>query len=127
MRLGDPGKFRSEEFMQREVQVSRFTPYALPITGSAIVARAPRLNINAVGLRTGGDDEHGKSPDPHHSRLQAVPARDVTEPVGAWLGSAELGPPINLDQPKRQTIACRPLEVVERRPVDIAADIQAVF
>ncbi len=58
---------------------------------------------------------------------ETVGARHVAQPPGAGLGLALLRLPIHRDEAKGRLVAQHPLEIVEGRPVSVAAHIQAVL
>src|SRR5919106_5999199 len=69
---------------------------------------------------------------PDHARImgtsgvEAVRPRDLAEPAGARLHGAGLRLAVDGDQAERRAVAERPLEVVEQRPVEVAAHVEAV-
>src|SRR5438034_10764753 len=61
------------------------------------------------------------------SGVEAVCTRDLSQPAGARLHGARLGLAIDRDEAERRPVPERPLEVVEQRPVEVAAYVEAVI
>src|SRR2546421_938673 len=72
-------------------------------------------SIRALGRRSIG-----------RSYLEAIAGSDLAQPPGAGLGRAHLGAAVDGDESERRAVAERPLEVVERTPVRVAAHVEAV-
>src|SRR5262245_7547341 len=57
---------------------------------------------------------------------QTVGLGEGAEPRRAGLGRARERLPVDLDEAEPRLVALGPLEVVEQRPVDVAADVETV-
>src|ERR671914_844633 len=63
---------------------------------------------------------------PENARLATCARDEVAVPEAAALGHAALGREVDVDEPEALGVAVLPLEVVEHRPGEVAADVDAV-
>src|SRR3954471_11943941 len=55
--------------------------------------------------------------------LEGIASSDLAQPLRAGLGRAHLRGTVDGDEPEGRSVSERPLEVVERAPVRVAADV----